>query len=314
MSLSINAFILAAGYGSRLRPLTDSMPKPLLPCMGVPLLDIALHQLRRHGAQHIYINTHHLAAEFAYLAAKQHISLLHEPTLLGSAGFVRNLDDLDHDLIVYNGDILSDIDFTALYHTHLERKAIATLALLPEVRPNTRPVYMHGHHLVALDKSTRQGQHSAHTFACAQVLSAEFLQLIVKHNFTHIKDAWQHALDHRYPIATFLHCGFWYDIGTPVNFFKAHQALHQRLQHDPNFLHLAKLLGKDLHLHPHHAIVGTPQIDKNCLIKAQTFITSEHVTMHAPAQLDHCVVMHNTIVRDTYSHTLLLGKHALSCR
>lgn len=313
MSLPSNAFILAAGYGSRLRPLTDTIPKPLLPCMGVPLINIALHQLQQ--VQHTYINTHHLPDEFAYLSAQPHTTLLHEPTLLGSAGFVHNLNQEahNHDLIVYNGDILSDIDFAALYQTHLERKAIATLALLPDVVPNTRPVYVHDHHLISLDASTRQGQPSAHTFACAQVLSAEFLQMITEHNFIHIRDAWQYALDHRYLIATFLHRGLWYDIGTPANFFKAHQALHQKLQHDPDFLHIATLLGKELHLHDDHVIVGTPHIDKNCLIKAQTFITSSQVTIHAPAQLDHCIVMQDTIVRDSYSHTLLLGKHALTC-
>ena len=175
MTHSVNAFILAAGYGSRLRPLTDTIPKPLLPCMGVPLIDITLHQLRTQGIQHIYINTHHLPDKFAHLSrqpqelasgkescaaasgkescaaasgkkpprAQRVVTLLHEPTLLGSAGFVRNLDQLNTDLITYNGDIISDIDFAALYQTHLQRKAIATLALLPAALPNTRPVYMH---------------------------------------------------------------------------------------------------------------------------------------------------------------------------
>ena len=324
MSLPANAFILAAGYGSRLRPLTETIPKPLLPCMGVPLIDIALHQLRTHGIQHIYINTHHRPDKFAHLSRppqqlesrkKPQVTLLHEPTLLGSAGFVRNLNQLNTDLITYNGDIISDIDFAALYQTHRQRKAIATLALLPTARPNTHPVYVHNGHLIALEEGTRQ-EHpraSAHTFACAQVLSAEFLQLIAAHEFTHIKDAWQHALDHHYPIATFLHRGLWFDIGTPANFFRAHQALHQKLQHDHDFLHIATLLDDDLHLHHNHAIVGTPHIEKNCLIKAQTFITSSQVTIHAPAQLDHCVVMHGATVHNSYSHTLLLGNHALAC-
>ena len=353
MSLPPNAFILAAGYGSRLRPLTDTTPKPLLPCMGVPLIDITLYQLQQHGVQHTYINTHHLPDKFAYLSAQRQelesnaavgnarllarsshsgmrsgaeresgrrspqrqVTLLHEPTLLGSAGVVHNLnqDARNHDLIVYNGDILSDIDFAALYQTHLARQAIATLALLPTTQLNTQPVYVHDGQLVACDASTRQGHPSAHTFACAQVWSVEFLQLIVEHNFTHIKDAWQYALARRYPIATFLHRGLWYDIGTPVNFFKAHQALHQKLQCDPDFLHIATLLGKELHLHDEHVIVGTPHIDKSCLIKTQTFITSSRVTIHAPAQLDHCVVMHDAIVCDSHSHTLLLGKHTLAC-
>ncbi len=308
---SVNAFILAAGYGSRLHPLTTTTPKPLLPCMGVPLIDITLQQLQRHGVRHTYVNTHHLPAQFAYLSPLPQVTLLHEPTLLGSAGFVRNLPRRDRDLIVYNGDILSTLDFTALYQTHRAHRAIATLALLPTALPFTQPVYVRDRYLVACNAPTCSEHTSAHTFACAQVWSAEFLHLIVTHNFTHSKDAWQYALDHHHPIATFLHHDLWYDIGTPANFFRAHQALHRKLQHDPDFLHLATLLDEELHLHAEHVIVGTPYIEKNCQIGTQTFITSSHAAVHAPAQLDHCIVMRDASVHGSHSHTLLLGKHTL---
>lgn len=306
----VNGFILAAGYGSRLQPLTHALPKPLLPCMGVPLITIALQQLRDHGIQHVGVNTHHLPAHFAYLSEYPYVTLLHEPELLGSAGFVSNLNQTlcEHDLIIYNGDILSDIDFTALQQLHRASNAFATLALLPTALANTRPVFMRDGQVVAIGND--QPIHSsAHTFACAQVLSPAFLRLIATHNFTDINTAWQHALAQNYPLAAFLHRGMWFDIGTPVHFFRAHCALHQKLLHQPDFLNITALLDEEIHLHADHAIVGTPDIHKNCLINTQTFITSSNVTMHASAQLDHCVVMNATTVRGNHSHALLLAEH-----
>ena len=313
MHAPFDAFILAAGYGSRLQPLTNTLPKPLLPCMGVPLLDIAFHQLRQHGALRIGINTHHLPAKFAHLSRHPWLTLFHEPDLLGSAGFVRNIEPWlqERDLLVYNGDIISDLDFTALLQTHHSHKAIATLALLPTVLPTTRPLYQQNGHLVATTNHPG-GDASAHTFACAQLLSRRFLHHIATHNFTQIDTAWQHALDHGYPIAAFVHRGLWFDIGTPANFFRAHQALHQQLLHNPDFLQLRTLLNTALHLHHDHVIVGTPSIGTNCLIKDQTFITSSQVTMHASTQLDNCIVMHNTQVRGNHSHALLLADHKLT--
>jgi mannose-1-phosphate guanylyltransferase len=90
----MKAILLAAGYGTRLRPLTDTIPKCLVPIKGQPLLDIWLARLTEAGVKSFLINTHYLKEQVeAYVAASRYrdaITLIHEPQLLGTAGTVRH--------------------------------------------------------------------------------------------------------------------------------------------------------------------------------------------------------------------------------
>ncbi len=130
-------FIPGAGLGTRLRPLTESLPKPLLPVGGRPLITYAMDHCLTAGVRRFLVNTHHLAA--AYEAAFPDgswrgapIIFRHEPVLLDTAGGLKNMEDLleeDESLLVYNGDILSDISLSRLIAAHREAKKEATLVL-----------------------------------------------------------------------------------------------------------------------------------------------------------------------------------------
>lgn len=301
-------FILAAGRGSRLHPLTTILPKPLLPCMGVSILDIALNQLRH--LVHIGINTHYLVEKFMHLPERDHrLKLFPEPSLLGTAGFLRNIEAWleDDDLLVYNGDIVSNIDFDLLYQTHLRANAVATLALLPHPLPHARNVHVRDGRVVAIDNAATS---SYHGFACAQILTASFRRCIRERNFTHVVDAWHYALSQKKIIAAYVHPGLWIDIGTPCNFFLVHRELHRHLLNDPDFLHISTLLGRSrLHLHPDHVTVGSPHIGTNCL--SNTFVIGDGVTVCAKVRLDHCVVMGDTTITRDHSHKLILNNCVL---
>ncbi len=117
----VKAFLLAAGLGSRLRPLTDKMPKCLLPIHGKPILQIWLEQLTESGVDEILINTHYLhdqVEDFAKTwSGKSRLILNHEPSLLGSAGTIRaNLDFLKGEdvFLVCYADNLTKFDATLL--------------------------------------------------------------------------------------------------------------------------------------------------------------------------------------------------------
>ncbi|MHB8830413.1 MAG: nucleotidyltransferase family protein, partial [Syntrophales bacterium] len=130
-------FILGAGLGTRLRPLTESLPKPLLPVGGRPLVSYAMDHCLTVGVQRFVVNTHHLAA--AYDKAfpdgrwrKTPIVFRHEPVILDTAGGLKNIEDLlsgEESLLVYNGDILSDLPLSRLLAAHREKGREATLAL-----------------------------------------------------------------------------------------------------------------------------------------------------------------------------------------
>ncbi|HDQ03258.1 MAG TPA: nucleotidyltransferase family protein, partial [Deltaproteobacteria bacterium] len=107
------AFILGAGLGTRLRPLTKNTPKPLLEIGGRPIITYAMEHLRAFGIKRFIVNTHHCAQKYLETFPKNNyknipIIFRHEPVLLDTAGGIKNIEDLiaaDERIIVYNGDI-----------------------------------------------------------------------------------------------------------------------------------------------------------------------------------------------------------------
>ena len=139
----MKAFLLAAGAGTRLRPLTDRIPKCLIPIGGKPLLEIWLEQLAQLGVTEVRVNTHHLAGQVeAYVAARPpaslRVSLVHEPVLLGSAGTLRaNRDWLqgEKDFLIIYADNLADVNLADFIRFHREKKSEFTLALFRTPNP-----------------------------------------------------------------------------------------------------------------------------------------------------------------------------------
>jgi mannose-1-phosphate guanylyltransferase len=136
----VKALVLAAGLGTRLRPLTESWPKPALPLLGQPLLRYALAVLRRAGVTGLGLNTHHLAESMARVAeaeaarAGMALSLSHEPQIQGTGGGIRGLRRVVEDadtFIVWNGDALFTPELAPLVAEHRALRAVATLVLLP---------------------------------------------------------------------------------------------------------------------------------------------------------------------------------------
>jgi mannose-1-phosphate guanylyltransferase len=132
----VKAFLLAAGLGTRLRPITDRTPKCLLEIGGYPLLDIWLDALAKAGVTEVLLNAHHLAEQVqAHVAArveKPAVHLVVEPELLGSAGTLRANRDFvagEDMFLAINADNLTDFDLGVLIDAHLAGGAVATLSL-----------------------------------------------------------------------------------------------------------------------------------------------------------------------------------------
>ncbi len=131
-----SAMILAAGLGTRLRPLTLELPKPLLPVGDRPSIAHIAACLAAAGIEGVVLNIHHLAEAFTEQALAQvplAVHLIHEPAILGTAGGLRNARDrlAEGDVVVWNGDILIDLDAAALLDAHRREGAGATLAVAP---------------------------------------------------------------------------------------------------------------------------------------------------------------------------------------
>jgi mannose-1-phosphate guanylyltransferase len=134
----VKAMVLAAGLGTRLRPLTHDRPKALVEVAGLTLLELTLARLRAFGIQDVIINTHHFADKIAaYLHSHKnfgmHVELSHEDVLLDTGGGIKKaayfFRDSEEPFLVHNVDVLSTIDFNQMLESHKERNALATLAV-----------------------------------------------------------------------------------------------------------------------------------------------------------------------------------------
>ena len=131
------AFILGAGLGIRLRPLTERLPKPLLEIGGRPIITYAMDHLLSAGVDRFIVNTHHRPEVYSEKFPDRRwrgspVTFRHEPTLLDTAGGLKNIEDLleeDEAIFCYNGDVLTDLPLRTLLESHEEKRPEATLAL-----------------------------------------------------------------------------------------------------------------------------------------------------------------------------------------
>lgn len=131
----MKALILAAGFGTRLAPYTETIPKALFPVAGIPVLKRMITNLKRAGFTAIAVNTHHLAEQIeSFLTHNDfgvRVIVSHEPEILGTGGAIRHISDFwgDDPFLVVNADIVTDIDLVLAYRRHLSRRSRVTLVL-----------------------------------------------------------------------------------------------------------------------------------------------------------------------------------------
>ena len=130
-------FILAAGLGTRLLPLTERRPKPLLKIKGRPIITYAMDHLLNVGVDRFIVNTHHLPEVYSETFPERRwrgvpITFRHEPVLLDTAGGLKNIEDLLHEdeaILCYNGDVMTDLPLQRLLKAHEQKRPEVTLAL-----------------------------------------------------------------------------------------------------------------------------------------------------------------------------------------
>lgn len=131
------AFLFGAGRGMRLRPLTESIPKPLLPARGRPLVVFALEHLAEFGVRDVVINTHHAAGEWARTFPEgRHgpltLTFRHEPVLLDTGGGLKNVEDFfagGGTFLAYNGDVFTTLPLAAAVAAHRAAGNTVTMVL-----------------------------------------------------------------------------------------------------------------------------------------------------------------------------------------
>ena len=132
--LPLTAVVMAGGYGTRLRPLTDKLPKPMLPVGDRPLLELTIEKLRKAGIRRVNLATHYQKDVISQHFGDGHgfgvgIQYVEEDQPLGTAGALGLLNVADEPLLVINGDILTGVDFRTMLDFHSEHRADMTVAV-----------------------------------------------------------------------------------------------------------------------------------------------------------------------------------------
>jgi len=234
--MKVNAIVLAAGYGTRLSPLTKELPKPALPLAGVPMLARILRNLRKAGAERIAVNSHHLPEKIAECVEASgcggSVRLFYEKEILGTAGPIVNAKELlsngDY-FILHNSDIACDFDLDAMLKQHVESGATVTMAAIdgPENRLHVLP---DGRVADILDrlKVPYSEQSRRKTYAGIAVYSAGFFRYLPeKPCYSSLVDAWLSAIRAGEPIRIFAPAEpyFWNDVGSFQQYFEANRLL-----------------------------------------------------------------------------------------
>jgi NDP-sugar pyrophosphorylase family protein len=229
MAKITQAFVLGAGMGLRLRPMTELRPKPLVPIFQKPLITFSLDHLRSVGIESFVINTHRLKEQFesefadgTYAGAS--LKLLHEPHLLETGGGIKNAETSlrREPFIVYSGDILTDIDLQPLLDEHSANGNDVTLALR-DTGLAAAVAFRDGR---VIDISNRYGHPGTHDFANISVWNPEIFGRIPaakKISFVPIVAEW--IADGGKIGAVVLNERKWFNIGSRDGYLEVHRTI-----------------------------------------------------------------------------------------
>jgi mannose-1-phosphate guanylyltransferase len=229
----VKALILAGGEGTRLRPLTYTTPKSLLPICNRPFLEHQLRLMRSHGIEDAMLLTGYLAEAFDPFVERMagegiRLEIVREEKPLGTAGAVRNvLDRMDGTTIVFNGDVLTDLDLSALLGSHLANRAVATLTLTPVQDASAYglvPLDEAGRVMQFLEKppvevASKGGLINAGTYVLEPSV---FDGVPAGEMWSFERQVFPSLVERGEPVYGFASDAYWLDIGTPERYLQAH--------------------------------------------------------------------------------------------
>lgn len=223
--------ILAAGLGTRLRPLTDHLPKPAVPVANRPLAAFALERLQGIGVDAVHANVHHLpeAMARALLAIDPRLRVFREVALLGTGGGLHNaLRDVDDEVVVMNGDVLFDVDLRAALDAHRAADAFATMVVRPDPAAETMgAVRIAGDGAVRSIAGAPEGDHAgtrALAFSGVHVFSPRALRALPEEGCV-IRQGYHRWLQADERVIGVVDEGRWADLGTHAAYLRANVAL-----------------------------------------------------------------------------------------
>lgn len=229
----MKALFLAGGMGTRLKPLTDNLPKPMVPMMGKPLLERNMLKLKNCGVDEIILSTSYKPQKIkeyfgdgAKLGLKIHYVC--EDIPLGTGGAIKNTQEFfDDTFLIFNADILSNINILDMLNFHKEKRASVTIAATRVENPSLYGVIEYGEDLYAesfTEKPKPSEIKSNYINAGIYIFEPEVLKEIPDSEAVSVeRETYPLLLEKGYPIAVYKSGEYWMDIGTVEKYRQAHQ-------------------------------------------------------------------------------------------
>ncbi len=219
----MKAMILAAGFGTRLQPLSHKIPKPMIPALGIPMIRHTLNLLKSAGITEVIINLHHLSSDLKMYLKNQKdfkISFSMEKKLLGTGGGILKAKHFFNNerFFVLNSDFLINLDLRRVISFHLEKKSLATMVI--KISSGSEK-----YDLIALDKDNRIVQFRAKDiippyrrgiFTGIHLFEPEIFDFFPKgkKTFCIVRDVYMNLVEKHLPIFGYPFKGEWHDLGS----------------------------------------------------------------------------------------------------
>jgi mannose-1-phosphate guanylyltransferase len=294
----MNAIILSAGLGTRLKPITDYIPKPLLPIIYRPIIEITIERLSKARVKTIGINLFHKARMMKNHLKKysDDIRIVVENKLHGTGGAFLNFKKLlEHDVLLHNCDVLSNFDFSRIIEYHEKNNALATLVLTKNAGTNFFNIDRNNR----ITDYVRTDTVSYYTYTGIAVLSKKISAFFPEVDVFSIIDIYERLINEHQLIMGFPATGFWREIGRPHSYWNVHkEILHRTVVFDEI------TVSSSIAVHPSSSVItknleGFVSIGPDCSI-------SEKV------RLKNTIVFDHSTVRDgEYENCLLSDKFCI---
>ncbi len=295
----MKAMILAAGFGTRLRPLTQTVPKPMVPVMNRPLLERTIELLRSAGIADIAVNVHHLPEQvIAHFGDGSrfgvNLNFSREEKIMGTAGGIKGVQGfLDGGtFLVINSDIIVDIDLNRVLEFHRAKESCLTLVVREddspkkydpiEIQEDGRIVHFVGASSMNVPDETRRVM-----FTGIQIMEPEIFSRIPEGKFCGTtEDVFPEMIGEGLPVFGYLHKDYWIDMGNREQYLQVHKdALDEKIR-----------LKSDLIKNPEGlSIVPPVMIGKDCYIESNAQI-GPNVVLGNGCRVESHAVVENSVL------------------
>jgi glucose-1-phosphate thymidylyltransferase long form len=318
----IKAVLMAGGKGSRIRPLTLSRPKPMIPVANRPMIEYIVDKIKKSGYNELVVTLSYLKNQIKSLLSEKYpemnINYSMEKSPLGTAGGVKNASKyIDDTFFVLSGDVLVDVDLNDLLEFHRRKKALATMVLTPVDDPSHFGIaVLDNEHQIVKFKEKPQASEVFSKIANTgiYILEPEILDYIDTANKGEIdfsKDVFPHLIENKAGIYGFIFEGYWNDVGRPKTYLQAnYDVLNQKITPLPNGKLMKEGVGRlgDIwvgeyaKIHENARLIGPVVIGDNCIIEKGAIVgkgtvLGENVHLEENSTVKGSVIFSDSIIQ-----------------